>query len=342
MEEQRSWRKQLQNLREYAASHPELLVTETSLRIPRDLRPEFYAQVENVRRSLAGELPPELRQGCEEIAASCREVKAELCVGGLRDYRMGGSLERFFQDPDGALARPLFDAVLDALQKGLCDDELEAYSRELLIPHAGDLLRCAQELRAYYGVIAALKPVRWYTVGPDETLEPARELCCGWQPGSPDRRLPECVFETADGRVFAVKCESAEELPCYASKISKDPDSQAKGDTADVLTHRVMLIYELKDLTESPLLANREKAFHRATDLTLEFLLPQEMENPYWAYRFFERCLAVRSRRPIQLLTADETGAFPENVRQTAPFERSVVCADRSVLEQLAAKLLKA
>lgn len=344
---EQNWREGFVKFREFLAGHPEIRITKTSLTIPKERREEFYARLEEISRSLAGSLLGDRAVEGAEMAARCRAVREELVTRtGLEEFRLPSALENLIASPFSAFARPIFGLMMDGIQQGLSEEEIEERAARALPPFADDLLRNAYEAWAYYGIIAALKPIRFYGIQSPDTVQvnvvETGAVQVGYQVTSPERRLPEAVLETADGRFFAMKSESAGEIAFYGTKIQRKQDFSSGGNTTDVLTHRVLLLYCLEKRQDAGLLANREKLYIRPADLICEYLLPGEMSGIYPASCFAERMRTIRSRRPVQVLTLDDRGEFPEEIRKDPKlpkWERVVVGYDREKLAEIAGKL---
>lgn len=292
-----------------------------ALSVPRELREEFYGLAEEVQRALAREVLGGQVQEAEAWARACARSREAVCAAGhLRELRLASALEALVADPADALARPLFSTVLEALASGLPAEDLREQAERELPPHARALTRAAVEAAAYYGVVAALEPVRfWVPFTPD-----MREVRCvraevveaSTQQSSPNLRLPEAVFETADGRTFAMKCEAAHELDFYGFANKRRRDNSAGGTTHDLLTHRVLLLWELASPQAVDFVADREKTLTTPTALTVDVLAPAEAATPAYVSAFVERVGSVRSRRPVQVLAWGGELAFPDGMAE--------------------------
>lgn len=305
-----------------------LRVTATSLSVPRGVRPEFYGRVERVQRALADEVlgraagegtsPRIGADDLAQVAARCAQVRRTLCdQAGLSQFKLASMLEALLDDPARETARPLFSCVLDALQQRLGAEALKVRAAEVLVPHAELLWRNAYEAWAYYGVVARLDPVRFHAVFTPDMRQvrtvPTERVEVAVQASSPTLRLPEAVFETAHGRTFAMKSEAAHELDFYGFKNRRRRDSSSGGNTADLMTHRVLLLWELPSVEAAGFVADRDKSRVTPPDLTVEALLPADLATPAYASAFVERINAVRSRRPVQVL-APFGAALPEGM----------------------------
>lgn len=248
-----------------------------------------------------------------EAAAKCAQVRADICAqAGLAQLKLASMLESLMADPMREAARPLCSCVLDALQAGAGAGTLHEKAAALLIPHVELLWRGAYEAWAYYGVVARLEPRKFYAVfTPD--MKAVRAVPTGFvevavQASSPTLRLPEAVFETADGRVFAMKSEAGHELDFYGFRNKRRRDSSSGGNTADLMTHRVLLLWELSSVDAVGFVADRDKSRIVPPALTVEVLAPAEMATPAYVSAFVERINAVRSRRAVQVIALDGHG----------------------------------
>lgn len=236
-------------------------------------------------------------------------------TSSLRELRLAAALEDCLADPVATAVRPLFSVVLDGVQGTLDAPELERRAREVLPAHVELLRRNVFEAHAYYGVVARLRPRTFYAVfSPDlKSVKAVRSdrIEVATQTSSPTLRLPEAVFETADGRVFAMKSEAAHELDFYGFKNKRRRDNSAGGATANLLTHRVLLLWRLPSVDDVGFVADRDRMRLMPTDLSCEVLAPDEMSVPAYVSAFVERINAVRSRRPVQVIATDARGDFP-------------------------------
>lgn len=334
-----SWERAMTDLRAFVTSHEAVRVGAKSLSVPPELRDEFYGLVSCVQAALTEAVLGERMEQAHRVAALCEGVRRSIVDGSaLRAFGLGASLEGFLADPAEALARPAFSLVLDNLQGRTTDEAMEAAARRLIEDAFAALTRSAYEGWVYYGVVAALRPRRFWRVDSPDTVEmypvETDEVHVGYQVTSPERRMPEAVFETADGRIFAMKSEAARELDYYGVKIERRRDSSAGGNTAGLLGHRVLLLHALDSVGSVQATVDRQKARQMPCELMVEVLCPRDMETPAYVSAFVERINAVRSRRPVQVVTFGEEGQFPEGMLDdpsVAPVCRRVAGCDGDV-----------
>ena len=90
------------------------------------------------------------------------------------------------------------------------------------------------------------------------------------------------------------------------------------------------------------LICDRDHLLQLPSDLFCEVLAPRDLSTPAYVGTFVERINAVRSRRPVQVVTFDGEGDFPEGMLDdptVAPVVRRVAGFDESVLENIAHEL---
>lgn len=342
-----SWPKAYEALRTFAAGQGGIVAVPKSLTVPADARPAFYERVEAARRALARRVLGGRLDEAAFVAGKCRAMRQRLLdASGLAAFRLAPTLEAFLTDVEAAVSKPAFSAVLDGLQNGRDAGEVLEAAGATLEEACSSLERNAYEAWAYCGVVSALDPVRFWTVESVDAYEvhavASDEVTVARQTPSPERRIPEAVFETADGRVFAMKNEAARELDYYGLKIERRRDSSAGGNTAGLVGHRVLMLYRLGSVDEVDAVADRDRMRQTPSDLLVEVLAPRDMETPAYVSLFAARINAARSRRPVQVVTYDEAGKFPAGMEEDpdiAPVRRRVVGFDEGVLTEIAAEL---
>lgn len=343
------WIKRLDDLQNYVASHPEIVVTKSRLSIPKNYRSEFFDKVLQIQIRLSEKiLGKKIEEGLE-VAKHCLHIRNQLLeMTGLKEFRLASQIESLLERPKETIAKPIFELTLDVIQQRITTKEMEVQAGRMIDSFYRDLIRATYEAWAYYGIVAALEPVKFYDVYSLDTVKiqavETDTIIIGSQIISPERRLPEAIFETKDGQIYAMKSEVARELDFYNQKMEKRRDSSSGGNTVDVIAHRVLLLYKLESINDIPLIANRDKLSILPNDLMCEFLLPEEIEQPSFFSLFYERINTMRSRQPMQILTFDEQGRIPAEFlkKDIAPsFEKKPIGLNERKLQDIA-NLLKA
>ena len=342
-----SWQEAYQALTAYVAERETIRISRTSLRIPKEERESFYALVDDVVACMVSELAGERLGEAGKLAKQIEETRQRIyAASNLKAWHLPASIENLIHAPERTASGTLFDLVLDTLQNGRSCEELEDRAEQVLLPYFKDLLRCSYETWVYLGIVEAWHPVRFYGVITSDfttlTVSEADEVTMGYQQSSPDKRLPETVFETDDGKTLAIKMETGLEMDYYGEKVSREKGYSSGGNTVNEMSHRVLLAYCLSNPQAVGFLADAEKAFVRPTDLTCTFLLPSEMENEYLYSSVVRHLNTIRSLRPVQILSFDRNGEFPvfEKPALSLPrWERTAVGYDKAQLESIANKL---
>lgn len=343
-----AWQESLATLKHFVAEHPEIICDQRSLSVPPELRDEFYDQVQQVQFGITTYCVGDRFAEIQKIASLCIEMREKLlCASGLEELKFASTLENFLANPLATLAKPSFDIVLEAIQNDRSTSVVEEKAREKIPVFCEMVFRNAYEAWAYYGIVRALKPRKFYAVLSPNTIDvhavESPSITIGSQITSPERRIPEAVFETENGSVFAMKSEVARELDFYGTKITRRRDFSAGGNTVDQNGHRVLLLYKLESLDKINLIADRDEHYVRTSDLMCEFLCAEEMEQISYAASFFNRAGVLRSKHPIQVLVLDDDAQFPQVVledKDLPTFERKVIGYEENELVNIASLLM--
>lgn len=306
----------LARARGFVADTPGMKCTPESMSIPPEARTRFYELVEAAQDALLDELAAGEVARASELAARVASARDAIVAGSdLTELNLPSALETYIADARASLAKPLFGVVMDVLSGAGLEQDMRAVASTLLERHAATMRRCAVELEAYLGVVAGLSPVRFWEVFSPDTIEmravPTGSMTIGAQVTSPERRMPEALFETADGRLFAMKTELARELDFYGAKIKRRRDMSLGGNTVDQVAHRVLLLYRIEGIDAIPLLADRNHLKVLGSDLMVEAVMPGDMEPGLACAMFLERLETMHPKRPVQMLLADGAAAAP-------------------------------
>lgn len=339
------WGAALAALRRWAAETEGVRISPDALSVARPVREAFYARVDEAAELLVtAVLGDELLARAERLACALAEVRAEVeRRSGLGRFGMPARLEAFAAHPVAALAEPLSPIVLDVVSGRRALWEVDGAVRAQLERSAAVLLRSAYEAWAYLGVVAALNPVKFWAVasadGRDLHPVPTDEVSMGWQVPSRELRHPEAVFQTADGRTFAMKCEAAREIDYYSALTPPARDTSAGGSTENLLGHRVLLLYGLDGPEAVCPIVDRGAKRQVPADLACTVLAPREMTTPGLLGTFIERLRTLRTRGPVQVLAFEEGAAFPAEMAADAAVpavQVSSVGLDRAGLSEVA------
>lgn len=342
-----NWGAALEALRQWAQQVEGVSLSPTRLSVDKRVREDFYGRVGAVQEALALAVLGDRLQEAQRLATAVAAVRQEICErSGLARYALAPRLEQFIADAQATAARPLQGLVLDAVTGTVPLAEVDERARQTVRPAFDALLRAAYEAWVYLGVVAELNPVRFWAVVPEGAdkvrVVDTDEVRAGWQVPLRELRIPEAVFEAADGAVYALKMECAREIDYYDALAPLARDTSAGGDTHEMIAHRVLLLYRLKGLEAVGPLVNRKKKVQAPCDLAVTVLSPEEMTTPSYLGAFIARARKLRTRRPLQVVAFDAEAAFPAAMAEdeNAPHVALHVAAlDRGALAPVAATL---
>lgn len=302
--------------REFICDTPGMKVKPESMAIPSEARVRFYQMVEAAQDALLDELAAGEVERAQQAAAGLAKVRDGIVAASdLEQLRLPQAVQTYVDDARASLRKPLFGVVMDVLSGAGSVEAARDVAGSLLARHAATMYRCTVELEAYLGIVSVLRPVRFWEVFSPDTLEmramPTGSMTIGAQVTSPERRMPEALFQTADGRLFAMKTELARELDFYGAKIKRRRDMSLGGNTVDQVAHRVLLLYRVASIDAVPLLADRDHLKVLASDLMVEAVMPGDMQPGLACAMFLERLETMHSKRPVQMLLVDGAAAAP-------------------------------
>jgi hypothetical protein len=298
----------------------------------------FHSRLDAMTRAVAEDSLAAMRDQADEeqivlaqSAKNFRLLASSLCSRcELSEIRLPAPMQGCLSDEPQVCKNLLFWPSLGLLRGNIAADAYLSATRESIAVLISDIRRSLYEAWAYYGIIDALAPVRFWDVLPSEpgapsapgapgapgapsahdglTIVPASCLRLGYQPPLVDYRLPEAVFVTQDGSCFAYKIEHSAELESYKRPCGK-LDFTKDGDTSAMVCRRVLLLYRLKSPTDVVPLAVRSKKHMLAPELMVEHLSASELLDERKRQAVCHRAELTGCIRPTQVVLASEQTA---------------------------------
>jgi hypothetical protein len=208
--------------------------------------------------------------------------------------RLPQALAEFIGSPLSATAKALYGSAMGFLQRRAPLEDCEAGMKLALDAFVGSLNRSVYETWLTFALIDRLGPTEFRAVSYTESGEllarPTTSLEIGFQVPLKDYRLPEALFRTASGACFAYKFECSNEIAYYKNP-DKCRDLTAAGNTAGLLCHRTLLLYQVDGLETVPVLACRSNHYTVTPALLVEHLSWDELRSP--------QALAQARKRPL-------------------------------------------
>jgi hypothetical protein len=282
-----NWKQEYQLLKDFIASHPEIVITTNEISIPQTLRDEFYRRFDDARRAVVEDhcsaLPPEIELLSENYGRMEKEIKDIL---GLEDISMPTDLLIFLRDPKEGLTRSIYNRMFELLQGKMAFEDFETMADEDLSTAAATLFRLGYERWATLALIKQLDPDEAYRVALDEDDKPIlgelKTLCFGRQAHHATMRIPEFVLHSRRiGKYVAFKMPLAREIDGYVVPIKPRVRPRNRtGDTSQALDTRAMLLSFLSDPREIPIFAEIFECTRTSPEWLIEYIGYEDLSNP--------------------------------------------------------------
>ncbi len=282
------WKQKYDVLKDYIAANPEICIDVSEVSVPEHLRDEFYKRFDDIRNlfieSSYASLPPEMEALRGNYIQSEKELTGLL---GLDRIELPVDLSSFLHNPKEGLVRWLYNRLFEMVQGRITVNDFDQIAHEDLTANAAELYRLGYEAWAAIALILLLEPDEAFGVGLGEDYEPfageLKGIALGRQFHNPAKRLPEFILHSKKlDRYIAVKMPLAREVDTYyiPYEIPRRMLRHHTGDTSYVLAPRVMFLSILQDLKEIPVFVDMYTREIKSPDLTVEFMMGQDIANP--------------------------------------------------------------
>jgi hypothetical protein len=273
-----NWHKRYTELTDFITKHSEIKIEVGSIRLPENIRPEFYRFFDAVRTSFIEEGFPILLN--EATALSQNYLKAEkqaTVLLGLDDVSMEPRLSRFLNDPIDQLTRILFTPLFNLL-KGKVDVEIfEQTALSVIEVSFGQLYQWGYEKWVSVSLLNLLKADRLFQVTPREFTSESEKARMGlalpWEeypPPEESRHLsfkydPEAVFIVPDFIVHSaminryVALRSQMGKPYASTQLEKNRREWLHPDSKSIVDPGITFVYVDDDPEEISLVAEARK-----------------------------------------------------------------------------------
>jgi hypothetical protein len=281
------WKREYKSLRGFVSAHPEIVLAANEVSIPRDLRDEFYARFDDIRKAVVNSrysaLPPEIGQLRDNFV---QIEKGIIDLLHLERISMPLDLSIFLHNPEEGLIRALYNRTFYLVQGKIQPDEFEKQAEADLQAAAADLFRLGYEWWAALAVIRLLDPDESYQVDFDADynliLTGMKEICFGRQAHHPTMRIPEFVIHSRKmDRYVAVKIPLALELDSFVVSIRPPVRPRKRtGDTSLALESRVMLLSFMESKKKIPIIADIYECTLNSPDWMIACVTGRELRDP--------------------------------------------------------------
>ena len=144
--------------RGFIADTPGMKAEPESMSVPPEAREAFYQLVERAQDALLDELGQGGVARAQTAAAGLAQVRDGIVAASdLTSLNLPQAVETYLDDARASLRKPLFGVVMDVLSGAGSVEAARDVAAPLLARHAATMYRCAIELQAYLGIVAALR-----------------------------------------------------------------------------------------------------------------------------------------------------------------------------------------
>lgn len=281
------WKQEYDNLMDFTGAHPEIHIDASEISIPKEFRDDFYRQFDIVRNAVVEErfasLPLDVENLCRNYSREEKNLTERL---GLDGIWIPADLLKFLHNPKVGLTRAIYNRLFELVQGKIIPEEFERMADADLTASIADLFRLGYEPWAALVLIRLLEPDRILSVELNEDYVPItgelKEIAFGRQFHHVAMRIPEFVVHSKKlNRHVAVKMPLAREVETYYIPIEPPVKPKKRtGDTSYVLDSRMMFLSFVDDLDKIPVFADIHKRTIKSPDLTVEFLMRHDFDDP--------------------------------------------------------------
>ncbi|MDR1014625.1 MAG: hypothetical protein LBL86_06565 [Coriobacteriales bacterium] len=306
-----AWRRAWGDLKAFCAAHPRLRIDRRRISVPAELRPGFYAALDEAARALVRAARPGLAAETEGLVEGFRLLEEGFRrQAGIEETVLPHSLRAFLSCPSQALAGRLYGPLMGLLQEeGSSQDDggpdaldaADALPTPLLalIDEAADgLHRAASELSLFYRLLWMLDPVQVRKVGFDASLRPTGTATTVMEPGQQQafvqRRIPDTLVRARGGQWYSTKFELASEVGYYDVPILRRRDNTLAGDSQPLIGHRVLMVHRLSSADDVPTIADRDTGRLVAPTVVVEASSPEALQMPACRLALGNRAVTLR------------------------------------------------
>jgi hypothetical protein len=282
----KEWKNRYEALAEFIRAHPEIVIKQNEVSIPKDVRDEFYRHFDAVRRAVVEDcfspLPDEIGLLCDNYIRIEKEITALL---HLERIIMPLDLSTFLHEPQEGLTRVLYNRMFEFIQGKVTEDAFEKLAESDLRAGAADLFRLGYEWWAGLVFIKLLEPDEALLVDLDDDYKPIlkeiRDISFGRQAHHPTMRIPEFVLHSRKfNRYVAVKAALAREIETFVVPFKPPVRPKKKtGDTSLALDSRVLFLSFLPSAREIPVYADIYECTLTSPHWMIEYISGDELND---------------------------------------------------------------
>jgi hypothetical protein len=281
------WKHEYGILKDYIASNPEIHINPYEVCIPEDLRGRFYQYFDNIRGAVVESWSSTFGfDACflsKNFIASANTLSETLNL----NIELPLDLSSFLRTPKEGMMRLIYNRLFELVQGKIPEDDFERIAEGDLAAEATGMFRIGYETWVALALIVLMEPDELFGVALDGDNKPLvteiGKIAFGRQFHHPAKRIPEFILHSNKmDRYIAFKMPLAREVNSYHVPVEFPTQRLLRnrnGDTSSALDHRMIFLSVVKNLKEAPVFADIHKRTINGPDLSIEFVMEQDLSD---------------------------------------------------------------
>jgi hypothetical protein len=341
------WKHKYGILKAFISSNPEIHIGGYEVCIPEDKRDRFYEYFDNVRMAIVESWGSFFNFDIYALSKNYLESEKKLSKALNCSIQLPLDLSSFLHNPKEGLMRLIYNRLFELVQGKIPEDDFEWIVEDDLAADATAMFRIGYEAWAALALIILLEPDELLGIALDGDNRPLitemRDIAFGRQFHHPAKRIPEFIFHSKKlDRYIAFKMPLAREVNSYDIPVEIPTQRLLRnrnGDTSSVLDHRMIFLSIVKDLKETPVFADIHKRTVNGPDLSIEFVMEQDLSDSEIIGQIQNRVEIMKPRLGSTMVLMDsksKSGSF----KATENIDAFSVGLEQSRLQPIIEKLV--
>ncbi len=279
------WKREYEVLKDFILSNPGIYIGPCETHIPEDRRDRFYECFDIVRMAIIESWSRSFH--CDVLALSRDYITLENRLSETLHCKIDlpTDLSCFLHNPKEGMMRLIYNRLFELVQGKIPEDDFERIAKSDFNADATEMFRIGYEAWAALALIILLEPDELFGITLNGDNKPLvtkiGEIAFGRQFHHPAKRFPEFILHSKKlGRYIAFKMPLAREVNSYNVPVEIPTQRLLRnrnGDTSFVLDHRMIFLSVVPDLKNPPIFADIHERTINEPDLTIEFLMEQDL-----------------------------------------------------------------
>lgn len=282
------WKHKYGILKAFISSNPEIHIGQYEVHIPEDQRDRFYKYFDNVRMAIVESWSSFFNFDVYTLSTNYIESENKLSKTLNCSIQLPLDLSSFVHNPKEGMMRLIYNRLFELVQGKIPEDDFEWIVEGDLAAGATAMFRIGYEAWAALALIILLEADELLGIALDGDNKPLvteiGEIAFGRQFHHAAKRIPEFILHSKKlNSHIAFKMPLVKEVNSYDIPVEVPTQRLLRnrnGDTSSVLDHRMIFLSVVPDLNKTPVYADIHKRTINGPDLTIEFLMEQDLTDP--------------------------------------------------------------